>query len=125
MQDKEKHLGRVSNILILLGFIYLLAAFLLLVLGLWATKNYVQADNVDVALMPAMVTGAVFLIPLALFGIMHIVTGRAFKVQANWARIALWILAILNLGSVPIGTTFGVYAILILINTREDVAKIH
>ncbi len=124
MQDKEKHIRIVSNILIGLGIFYLLAVVFAAGIGLWATKNYVQADNTDVALLPAALTAAALLIPLALFAIMHIVTGRAFKTQASWARIALWILAILNLGNVPLGTAFGAYAIWILVNTREDIAAI-
>jgi len=125
LQNKEKHIRIVSNILIALGIFYLLAVVFVTVIGLWATKNYAQVDTPGTPLLPALLTGAAFLIPLALFGIMHIITGRAFKTHANWARIALWILAILNLGNVPLGTAFGAYAIWILVNTREDIVAIH
>ncbi len=124
MLNKQKHIRIVSNILLALGIFYLLAVVFAAGIGLWATNNYVQADTTGSPLLPALLTGAAFLIPLALFGIMHIMVGRAFRSGANWARIALWILAILNLGNVPLGTAFGAYAIWILVNTREDVKTI-
>jgi hypothetical protein len=124
MLNKQKHVRLVSIILYILGAFYLAGAAFFTIVGLWATKNYIQADQAETALVPAILTGAAFLIPLVLFGLFHIITGRAFQKQVNWARIALWILAILNLGNVPLGTAFGAYAIWVLVNTREDVQQI-
>ena len=124
-QDMQKHLRIISKIMVVLGIFYLVLVVLLGLAGLWATKNYMQAESRDVALLPAMLTGVTFLIPVALFGVLHFMTGRAFQAGANWARIALWILAILNLGNVPLGTAFGAYAIWFLVNTREEVKAIH
>lgn len=124
MLNKQKHIRIVSNILLALGILYLAGVVFFAVFGTWVTNNYMQAGNAESSLIPAMLTGLFFLIPLALFGIMHIIVGRAFRSGANWSRIALWILAILNLGNVPLGTAFGAYAIWILVNTREDVKTI-
>ncbi len=71
-----------------------------------------------------MVTGVLFLLPLGLIGVLHILTGRAFRAGTNWARITLWTLAIINLGNVHVGTAIGTYAIWILIKIREDVKAI-
>ncbi len=122
-KDMEKHVRIVSKIMLALGIFYLVLLGLFCLLGLWATKNYLQAGE-DVALVPAFLTGLTFLIPLGLFAVFHIITGRAFPAGAPWARIALWILAALNLGNVPLGTAFGAYAIWILVNTRDDVKLI-
>lgn len=115
----QKHVRILSIIMIVSGILYLLAVVLLGVIGLVAVKN--QAQTGDIAVMPAIVTGAVLLLPLGLIGVLHIFTGRAFRAGINWARITLWILAIINLGNVPVGTAIGIYAMWVLVKTREDV----
>lgn len=121
-QNMQKHVRIISIIMIVSGILYLLAALLLGMIGLMAVKN--QAQTGDIAVMPSMVTGVVLLLPLGLIGVLHILTGRAFRAGTNWARIALWILAIINLGNVPVGTAIGVYAMWVLVKTREDVKAI-
>ena len=37
----------------------------------------------------------------------------------NMTFTTLWILAILNLGNIPLGTGFGIYAIWVLLKTGE------
>ena len=118
----QKHVRIISIIMIVSGILYLLAALFLGVVGLMAVKN--QAQTGDISVIPAIVTGIVFLLPLGLIGVLHIFTGRAFRTGTNWARIALWILAIINLGNVPVGTAIGAYAMWILVKTREDVKTI-
>lgn len=118
----EKHIRIVSWIFIALGIVYLLATAFIGVMGLMAVTNKIQTE--DVALLPAGLTGVMILLPLALLGIFHIFTGRGFRAGKGWARIALWILAIMNLGNVPLGTAIGVYAIWVLVKTREDVRVI-
>ena len=120
-QDMKKHIRIISKTLIVLGYFYLALLVFFGLIALWATKNYVQAGTEEVALLPTLTAGIIISLPLALFAIMHILTGRAFQRGANWARISLWILAILNLGNVPLGTAFGAYAIYVLVNTREEV----
>ncbi len=118
----EKHIRRVSWIFIAFGVIYLLAALFIGAIGLMAVANRIQTE--DVALLPAGLTGVMILLPFALLGILHIFTGRGFRAGKGWARIALWILAIINLGNVPLGTAIGGYAIWVLVKTREDVRAI-
>ncbi len=121
-QNIQKHVRIISIIMIVSGILYLLATLFFGVIGLMALKNQAQTGNND--LMPAMITGVVFLLPLGLIGVLHIFTGRAFRAGTNWARIALWILAIINLGNVPVGTAIGAYAMWVLVKTREDVKAI-
>jgi hypothetical protein len=116
----QKHTRIICTILTIMGSIYLLLAVFVGIIGLMATQS--QGETNNVALLPAMLTGVTFLIPLILFGVLHILTGKAFRAGKGWARVALWILAILNLGNVPIGTGLGIYAIWILMKTRESLA---
>ena len=118
----QKHVRIVTVLIILLGSIYLLAAGFIVIVGLMATNNQAQAG--DVALLPTMLTGGVILFPLVLLGVLHIIIARAFRVGKAWSRIGMWILATLNLGNVPLGTGLGIYAIWVLIQTREEVQKI-
>lgn len=113
----SKHIRIVSTILIVFGTLYLLAAGVFGIFGLLALNN--QSDSVDVALLPAFLTGGFILVPLIAIGVLHITTAKAFRLEKGWSRIALWILSILSLGNVPIGTVFGVYAIWVLIKTGE------
>jgi hypothetical protein len=119
----DKHKRIISLLLTILGSIYLVLAALLAVFGLLAVNPQIQS-GANTALLPAALTGAAVLVPMVLFGLFHIITGRAFRSGADWARIALWILAILNLGNVPLGTAFGAYAIYVLTRTRDSVKKI-
>ena len=123
MADMEKHKRIINTLLIIMGSIYLVGAVVLIVFGLMATRVQLQSEP-NVALLPLAITGALIVIPLVLFGLFHIYTGRAFRQGAPWARIALWILAILNLGNVPLGTAFGAYAIWVLTQTRESIKDV-
>ncbi len=119
----QKHVRILSIIMIISGILYLIGVLFLGVIGLMALKNLAQPVDTDA--IPAIVTGLVLLFPLAFIGVLHILTGRAFRAGKNWARIALWILAIINLGNVPLGTALGAYAMWVLVQTREDVKSIH
>ena len=123
MADMEKHKRIINTLLFVMGGIYLIGAAVVAGIGMLATKNQLQADP-NVALLPLAITGALIVIPLVLFGLFHIYTGRAFRQDVPWARIALWILAILNLGNVPLGTAFGAYAIWVLTETRESIKNV-
>lgn len=123
--DKKmrKHVRIVSTILMVLGALYLLAAVGITVIGLMVTSNnQMQAENV--AWLPAILTGGVILLPLVLVGVLHIVSAIAFRADKGWSRISLWILSILNLGNVPVGTGIAIYVIWVLIQTRVEVAAI-
>ncbi len=121
-KDMQKHARIVSIILMVLGSLYLLVAVLLILIGLVATNNQMQTG--DIALLPAIFTGGTILLPLVLVGVLHIVTAKAFRAGKGWSRIALWILSVLNLGNVPLGTGIAIYTMWVLFNTRRDVAAI-
>ena len=116
-QPMSKHIRIVSTILIVFGVLYLILAGFSGFFGLLALNN--QAEPTEVAWLPAFLTGGFILLPLLALGVLHIAAAKAFRQGKNWSRIALWILSILNLGNVPIGTVFGVYAIWVLIKTGE------
>jgi hypothetical protein len=118
-QNMQKHIRIISMTVIVLGVLCLILAGVVGVIGLMAIKN--QANSGDLDLFPSAITGAIILIPLISIGVLHILTGRAFREGAGWARIVMWILAIINLGNIPIGTGIAIYAIWILRKTREDV----
>lgn len=121
-QTMQKHVRIVSTMLIIFGILYLLAAAGLGLIGLWAIKSQAPAEVADT--VPAIISGTVFFLPLGVIGILHILAGRAFRIGVKWSRITLWILSIINLGNVPIGTAVGGYTIWVLINTREEVRNI-
>jgi len=121
-KNMHKHVRIVTVLFIILGAIYLLAFVFIAILGLMATYN--RAQTGEVSLLPAMITGGLIILPLALLGVLHIITARAFRIGKAWSRIAMWILAILNLGNVPLGTGLGIYAVWVLIQTREEMQKI-
>ena len=113
----SKHIRIISTILVVLGAIYLIAAGFFAVFGLLALNN--QSEIADTAWLPTLFTGGLILLPLTAIGVVHIATAKAFRQGKNWSRAALWILSIVNLGSIPIGTAFGGYAIWVLIRTKE------
>lgn len=115
----EKHVRIVGGIFIAFGVFFLLVTLFIGVMGLLAWTN--EAQTTDVPFLPTSLTGIAILLPLSLLGIFHLFTGRAFRAGKGWARIALWILAIINLGSIPLGTVIGAYAIWVLLKTRENV----
>lgn len=121
-KNMRKHVRIVSTILMALGALYLLAAGGITVIGLMTSNSQMQAG--DVTLLPAILTGGVILLPLVLLGILHIVAATAFRAGKGWSRIALWILSVLNLGNVPVGTGIAIYVIWVLIQTREEVSAI-
>jgi len=118
-RNMEKHIRIVGGIFITFGIFYLLATLFIGVIGLLAWIN--EAQTTTVPFLPTSLTGIVILLPFTLLGILHLFTGRAFRAGRGWARFALWILAIINLGNIPLGTAIGAYAIWVLIRTNESV----
>ncbi len=118
----QKHVRIVTVLFVVLGVIYLLAFVFVAIFGLMVSYN--RAQTGEVSLLPAMITGGLILLPLVLLGVLHIITARAFRSGKAWSRIGMWILAVLNLGNVPLGTGLGLYAAWVLIQTREEMQKI-
>ena len=118
-EEMEKHVTILSKIIIWLGVFYLLVMVGAEVVGLLVSNIYIQNSSQEFAMVPTLLTGLMIIIPIGVLGLMHIVTGRAFREGANWAVITMWILAILNLGNIPLGTALGAYAIWVLVKLRE------
>jgi hypothetical protein len=118
-QNMEKHVTILSKIMVWLGIFYLVVMVGAGITGLLVSNSFIQNSSGEVALLPALLTGLIIIIPIGILGIMHIVTGRAFREGANWTVIVMWVLAILNLGNIPLGTALGAYAIWVLIKMRE------
>ncbi|GEM_PF-1622100 len=118
--DLHKHIRRVSIICVAIGGLYLLALAFVALLSLMAAYHAIGQEP----LLPAALSIAPFFFLLGLLGIWHIATGRAFHAGRNWSRASLWVLAILNIGNVPIGTAFGFYAIWLLRRTRPGAAPL-
>lgn len=115
-QDFQKHVRIVSTICICIGVFYLLALVFVSILSLMAAHNAPARQP----LLPAALSVLPFFSLLGLLGVLHIATGRAFRVGRSWARVSMWVISIVNIGSVPIGTAFGVYAIWLLMKTRSQ-----
>lgn len=112
-----KHVRIVCFILKVLGVLYLIGAVAFLVMGTTAFFN--QGNSGFASATAASPTGAVVLIPLVLFGVLHILAARGFTINTRWARSLLWIFSLLNLTNIPFGTAFGAYSIWVLYQTRE------
>jgi hypothetical protein len=119
----ERHRRTLALLLTVMGCLYLLGAAFIAGFGIIAANNILQFDS-TVSLLPAAVTGGLIIIPLVIFGLLHIITGQAFIKNAPWSRVSLWIVATLNLGNVPLGTLLGMYAIWILVKTRDSVRNL-
>lgn len=114
----QKHVRIVSFILKVLGVLYLLGAAAVLMLGTEAF--FPESSPGDTAAATSPVPSSVVLIPLVLFGVLHFLAGRGFAGNERWARLLLWVLSLLNLPNLPLGTAFGAYSIWVLYQTRQS-----
>lgn len=64
--------------------------------------------------------GLVIFIGVGAMGVFYLVVARALKNKKNWAKIAAIVLAILMLGSFPIGTIFGVFVLVGIFDNETD-----
>ena len=113
----KRHLRNLSLLLTFMGAVYLVGTVLLAIIGAMTFHTAIQAGADDPAALRSLVFGFCLLILFAAFGLFHIRTDRDFRQDTTRARKSMWILAILNLGNVPLGTIFGIYAIWILSKT--------
>lgn len=71
------------------------------------------ADNPDSRLTLHR-AGDIAAVPVALAALAYIVGGAAFAAGRQWPRPVMWVLSVLALGSVPLGTALGIYSIWVL-----------
>lgn len=111
----EQHLRIISILDIIFGVLAILVGLLLLVLFAVGGAA-ISGVSVEVEAGLMVVLGVVFGLIFALLGIFQIIVGVKLKQHASWSRIAQIVIAILSLGSIPIGTAFGVYCLWALFN---------
>ena len=71
------------------------------------------ADDTDSHLTLHRV-GDIAALPIALVGLAYVVGGAAIARGHDWPRPMMWVLSVLALGSVPLGTALGIYSIWVL-----------
>lgn len=116
--NTERHVHIVCCILKVIGFLYLIGVMAILVLG--TATLFGDGHAGDIPNSQVSLTGFMLLLPLALFGILHILAARGFQENERWGRVLLWVLSLLNLTSLPLGTAFGAYSIWVLYRTGEN-----
>lgn len=81
-----------------------------------------QSDNHDAAVGATVlgITGVALTTILLAIGIPQIVCGIGLLLFKSWARILGIVLAAICLVSVPIGTVFGIYALVILFSKESE-----
>ena len=109
----ESHIQRVGLFYMIIGAILITVVTVIGAIGLMA---WINEGSFELA---AAGVGVIFIVPGLLFGGLHIATGMAFRRGRDWARPVLWVLSILQLGNVPLGTALGIYAIWVLIKSKE------
>lgn len=114
------HVKVIAVLFILGGVLLLLGAFFTpLVLGTLAAV--VGASNEEGAAVGAAVlgfTGAALSVMLGLMALPSLICGWGLLTFRGWARILAIVLAAIALTNFPLGTAFGVYALVILF--RKD-----
>jgi hypothetical protein len=114
------HVKVVGVIFIVLGGLWILGAlFSTVVLSVIASIISTSDDpNAGVGVAVLGLTGATLSMILLAFGIPQVLCGWGLLSFRPWARIVAIILAAISLTYPPIGTLFGIYALVILF--RKD-----
>lgn len=78
-------------------------------------------DAVTASFVFGGIMGFFFLIICVGWGIFHLAVARAVTNKRHWSKVAAIILAILMLGTFPLGTIFGVFILVGLFDSEADV----
>jgi len=116
------HVKIIAALFILVGAVLLLGAFFTpLLLGVLATIVGASEDR-DAAVGAAVLglTGVVASVVLFVLAVPYVVCGWGLLKLKNWARVVGIILSALALMSFPLGTIFGVYALVILFKKETE-----
>ncbi len=105
---------KTANILLkVYGWLLIAVGIVVIVFGALAGLFTAVSDEYPGGLVAGAIFGgsiaAFVMIFLIAWGIFHLVVANAVAKKQAWARIAMIILAILMLGSFPVGTIFGVF----------------
>jgi uncharacterized membrane protein (DUF2068 family) len=115
----EQHIKVISVLFIILGILGIVVAIGFLVLGAGTVATIVAQDYSNEARVGAAWAGGCITFIAAMFGVMaipSIIAGWGLSEHKSWARILTIVLAVLSLPQFPVGTAFGVYALVIMFN---------
>jgi hypothetical protein len=108
----ESHVRLVGALHVVLAGLFALALVAISSLGLLAK---IEEGGLT---LPAGVTGALLLSPLAAMALLHGLAGVGFLRFKRWARSLVFGLSFLELLNVPLGTALGGYSLWVLYHTR-------
>ena len=116
------HVKVIAILFIVFGALGLLgAAFSSVLFGVLATvvgASHDQGAPLGVAVLGF--TGMALTTFLVVVSIPHLICGWGMLILRPWARILGIILAAISLVRIPIGTVFGIYALIILFNRETE-----
>jgi hypothetical protein len=118
----ETHLKVTAVLFILMGVVLIVLA-VLMSLVFSVVGGVVGASGEEdavVALAALGLTGVALTIFLLVMSVPYIICGWGLWKRRSWARIMGIVLAILALLEFPIGTAFGVYALIILFKGETE-----
>jgi len=116
------HVKVIAVLFIVFGALLLLAAFFSsFVFGVLATivgASHEEGAPLGVAVLGF--TGLTLTIFLIVLAVPHIICGWGMLTLRRWSRVLGIILAAISLIRIPIGTIFGIYALVILFNKETE-----
>jgi hypothetical protein len=118
----ETHLKVNAVLFIVMGAVLIcLAALMALVFGvLGSVVGASGEEDAAVALAAIGVSGLALTIFLLVLAVPYIICGWGLWKRRSWARILGIVLAVLALPNFPLGTAFGVYALIILFKNETE-----
>jgi len=116
------HVKVIAVLFIIFGAVLLLAGlFSSLVFGVLATIVGASRDPAAPFGVAALgFTGLALTTFLIVLAIPHVICGWGLLMLRRWARILGIILAAISLVRIPVGTIFGIYALIILFNKETE-----
>jgi hypothetical protein len=117
MNDK---INMVGIVWVVLGVLTCLGAGFVMLGGGAMLAGFASGGDHDAAVAGSMVAGfmGILAICILVMGIFEIVAGLALRKHRPWARIAIIILAILNILGFPIGTIVGIFSLIVLLSAE-------
>ena len=116
------HVKVIGVCFIALGALWVLGAMFSGVI-LTVVAGFVgQSEDPDAAMGATVlgITGVTLTMLLLAIGVPKIICGIGLLAYKNWARILGIVLAAISLVSVPVGTIFGIYALVILFSRETE-----
>jgi hypothetical protein len=115
----DRHLDRLSLLLMISGVLAGLTALSLMALGIGAAVLMASPQSAGVAASVAAGTFFVLALLLLAYAAASIAAGRGLRRREHWSRLVALILSLINLFVVPFGTALGIYAFWVLLRERS------